>query len=202
MQIAEYLPNGSIAVISRDRAPSSTTKNHLRILHSAIRHKNVVEVRDFSGAAWPVAHAEFESVRAEREAAVRSRRAQSAVHHGLVAAARKTKKPSHEYELLVGSLGTVLRTKKKEQAEEAWREYVAMSKEGVGRAAGEDVTLMQDGEPMKEHYGTMDPFGATPSASRAAIRAIKHESGGNPHVYRGVKDSALKARVSKLLGKK
>lgn len=56
------------------------------------------------------------------------------------------------YEVTVGNIGHVYTgpSGKKARADFAW--YVKQSKLGVGRAAGEQVTLCKDGEPIKEHF--------------------------------------------------
>jgi len=61
-----------------------------------------------------------------------------------------------EYEVLVGNIGTVLRTNNLTHAESVFQEYVKMSLGGYGRAAGESVTILRKGEPYKEYQGTVD----------------------------------------------
>jgi hypothetical protein len=73
--------------------------------------------------------------------------------------AKKTsrrKNPSDDYEVIVGNVGTVYRGDKLGLAIKAFTEYVKKSKSDVGRASGESVVLMVDGEPMREHYGDND----------------------------------------------
>jgi hypothetical protein len=56
-----------------------------------------------------------------------------------------------KYEVIVGNVGTTLTT---DNGAEALREYGAWkhaSKHGIGRAHGEPVTLMRDGEPWHEY---------------------------------------------------
>lgn len=56
------------------------------------------------------------------------------------------------YDVIVGNIGT-LQCEDKEHAEATFTYYVELSIGGRGRAAGEDVTLCVDGEPIKEHTG-------------------------------------------------
>jgi hypothetical protein len=60
------------------------------------------------------------------------------------------------YEVLVGNVGTVLTTNSLRQAQGVYRDYVAASKAGVGRAAGEAVGLFCDGEPIREYESESD----------------------------------------------
>lgn len=57
------------------------------------------------------------------------------------------------YEVLVSNIGSVYTGTDAEQAEADYDYYVRESKSGLGRAGKEDVTLMIDGEPDKEHQG-------------------------------------------------
>jgi hypothetical protein len=61
------------------------------------------------------------------------------------------KQKSKSYEVLVGNIGTVLTTAKRTEAEGVYKDYVAASKAGVGRAGGEAVALLCDGEPIREY---------------------------------------------------
>jgi hypothetical protein len=56
-------------------------------------------------------------------------------------------------QVIVGNIGTVYNGSVMKQANETYRSYVALSKLPVGRAAGEDVTMMVGGEPKKEFVG-------------------------------------------------
>lgn len=60
----------------------------------------------------------------------------------------------HKYEVIVGNIGTVYSGNNFMQASAKYATYVKQSKSGVGRAGGESVTLMHDGEIRKEHEGT------------------------------------------------
>lgn len=64
----------------------------------------------------------------------------------------------HDYEVVVGNVGTVYRGRSLKKAMKVFADYVEASKRGApdgsaGRASGEDVTLLRDGEPHKEHVG-------------------------------------------------
>ena len=55
------------------------------------------------------------------------------------------------YEVVVGNIGTVYDGPHGTTARAAFREYVHASKQARGRAAGEQVTMFEDGEPVKEY---------------------------------------------------
>ncbi len=61
-----------------------------------------------------------------------------------------------EFSVLVGNVGSIA-CENKIDAEKSFNEYVEMSKAKYGRASGEDVYLMEDGEPVKEYWGTQKP---------------------------------------------
>lgn len=58
------------------------------------------------------------------------------------------------FEVIVGNVGTVYTGEDCGTAMELFLSYQQESKKGYGRASGESVTLMQDGEIMYEHAGT------------------------------------------------
>ena len=60
------------------------------------------------------------------------------------------------WEVIVGNIGRVYEDYNALWARSYFNTYVGQSKRGEGRAAGENVTLMCDGEIMKEHVGTQD----------------------------------------------
>ena len=60
-------------------------------------------------------------------------------------------KKEKEYVVNVGNIGNITCDTRKE-AEQVYNKYVAMSKSGKGRAGNEHVSLMIDGEPVKEHF--------------------------------------------------
>jgi len=53
---------------------------------------------------------------------------------------------SNNFEVLVGNIGTVLRTPCPVEARAIYEAYVQQSCSAFGRAAGEDVTLFRNGE--------------------------------------------------------
>lgn len=55
------------------------------------------------------------------------------------------------YEVIVGNIGTVYRGSDSHLAYIEYEEAVGASQSGYGRAAGEPVTLFEDGEVIKEH---------------------------------------------------
>ena len=61
-----------------------------------------------------------------------------------------------KYTVICANLGTVHETNNRKDAENVFNEYVQMSKDGYGRAAGEDVYLMlKDCTIIKEHIGAI-----------------------------------------------
>lgn len=60
------------------------------------------------------------------------------------------------YEVIVGNIGIVYSGTDRSDAFHSYNSYVELSVDEVGRAAGESVTLMEDGEPIKEHEGAVD----------------------------------------------
>lgn len=70
------------------------------------------------------------------------------------------------YEVIVGNIGTVYEGPHGTTARAAFREYVHASKQARGRAGGEQVTMFEDGEPVKEYVPAdwettheINPFG-------------------------------------------
>lgn len=61
-----------------------------------------------------------------------------------------------KYEVIVGNIGIVYSGTNRSEAYHSFDAYVECSVDGVGRAAFEDVTLMLNGEPLKEHRGSID----------------------------------------------
>lgn len=57
------------------------------------------------------------------------------------------------YEVIVGNVGKVCQTMDKTEAEDKFGYYVTASVNNEGRAGGENVTLMHDGEIIREHDG-------------------------------------------------
>jgi hypothetical protein len=62
-------------------------------------------------------------------------------------------KEKSEYVVNVGNIGNIPEGTYSE-ALKTFNEYVKQSKAKYGRASGEDVILMKDGEPVKEYFGT------------------------------------------------
>ena len=58
-----------------------------------------------------------------------------------------------KYIVNVGNIGNI-RCGSMEDAEKTYSKYVSQSESGYGRAGGEYVGLMVDGEPTKEHFGS------------------------------------------------
>lgn len=61
-----------------------------------------------------------------------------------------------KYQVIVGNIGTVYYGNDYEGASADFDYYVLRSKDGVGAASGESVTMFEDGEPVKEFYGKND----------------------------------------------
>jgi hypothetical protein len=60
-----------------------------------------------------------------------------------------------DYEVHVSNVGQVYRGGSQRKALIEFNAYVAISKEGRGRAGGESVTLFKDGEVFREFYGEL-----------------------------------------------
>ena len=60
--------------------------------------------------------------------------------------------------VIVGNIGTIDEYPSKNQGLKVYKEYVEASKMPFGRASGESVSLIdvETGEPIKEHFGTID----------------------------------------------
>jgi len=57
-----------------------------------------------------------------------------------------------KYQVIVGNVGTVYDGDDKEQALKDYRACISLSRDCVaGRMSGEQVTLFEDGEILKEH---------------------------------------------------
>jgi hypothetical protein len=61
-----------------------------------------------------------------------------------------------KYEVLVGNIGSVINTDSLKDAQDAYVEYVEQSKSETGRAGGEDVHFLEDGEPIKDFMGSLN----------------------------------------------
>lgn len=58
------------------------------------------------------------------------------------------------YEVLVSNIGKVHEGDSRTEAELVFADYLWKSKNNHGRAAGEDVSLWRNNEPIREHIGT------------------------------------------------
>ena len=61
-----------------------------------------------------------------------------------------------QYQIIVGNVGTAYDGDDGAAADAIFREYVRASCDGIGRAAGESVTMMDGGEIVREHVGALD----------------------------------------------
>ena len=59
----------------------------------------------------------------------------------------------NKYEVIVSNIGTVWTGNNPVDANREYGECVLASKQGAGRIGGESVTLMENGEPIKEYAG-------------------------------------------------
>jgi hypothetical protein len=74
-----------------------------------------------------------------------------------------------EYVVNVGNIGNV-ECKNKKEALEVFKDYVEQSKSGRGRAAGESVYVLEDGEPIKEYIGTYQESKRVMSKAREFLK--------------------------------
>ena len=58
------------------------------------------------------------------------------------------------YAVHCGNIGNVYTGHSRENALAVYNEYVSQSKANYGRAAGESITMLEDGEPCAEYNGT------------------------------------------------
>lgn len=75
------------------------------------------------------------------------------VGRDLAERARREAEGISEYEVVVGNIGTVYRGPDESMALKKFEIYVAQSEEGYGRASGESVTILKDGDVWREHMG-------------------------------------------------
>lgn len=78
-----------------------------------------------------------------------------------------------KFEVTVGNIGTVERTDSHKTAMATYREYVSQSKNNYGRAAGEDVVLWEDGEPIEEYYGGLNSSRYDENVKRITVDQIQ-----------------------------
>ena len=60
------------------------------------------------------------------------------------------------HEVVVGNVGTVYSGEDAAVASVKYADYRELSEANLGRAAGESVTWLQDGEVYREYVGTVD----------------------------------------------
>jgi hypothetical protein len=80
------------------------------------------------------------------------------------------------WEVIVGNVGTVFDGTRESAARQTYKDYVIQSKSGNGRAGGEDVTLMKNGEPVNEHFGAngnVDETRRRPAMHAASMRPLR-----------------------------
>ena len=63
---------------------------------------------------------------------------------------------SRTWEVIVGNIGTVYSGPSGAIARQKYGDYQDMSQDNYGRASGESVVLMCNGEPVKEYAGTVE----------------------------------------------
>ena len=61
-----------------------------------------------------------------------------------------------EYQVIVGNIGTVYDGPNPIEANKVYGTYKSLSQCDVGRASGESVTVLRDGEIQHEHIGEQD----------------------------------------------
>ena len=61
-----------------------------------------------------------------------------------------------KYQVVVGNIGTIYDGNNYVTAMSNYSKYVDASKNNYGRAAGENVILMRDNEPMVEYFGDIN----------------------------------------------
>ena len=71
----------------------------------------------------------------------------------------KRENAGSRFEVHIGNLGKVYSGDRHDYAMAVFKEYVKDSKSPSGRASGEDVVLMEAGEPIKEYKGTLKNTG-------------------------------------------
>ncbi len=76
------------------------------------------------------------------------------------------------HSILVGNIGEI-QAQSHAEAKRVFREYVAQSKSGCGRASGEPVTLLENGNPIREYFPSL-PFPTLLELTKA-VRAYAQE---------------------------
>lgn len=88
-----------------------------------------------------------------------------------------------KYQVIVGNIGTVYDGESPIEANKAWGEYKKQSGTGVGRAAGEIVTLMKNGEPDRQFDPTTETY-HPPRRRRPKLAEAASEIGIPPEQVR------------------
>jgi len=65
-------------------------------------------------------------------------------------------KVKHEWDLVVGNVGTFRYGSNGFEAVRDYNDYVRMSKDNYGRVSGETVILFRDGEVYREYLGILE----------------------------------------------
>jgi hypothetical protein len=107
-----------------------------------------------------------------------------------------TRLPLHDYEVVVGNIGTVYSGRNGFEANKKYSTYMKQSKDGYGRAGGEDVTLLKDGEISKEHFGTVENPKRNPIPIKWATAKVR-KVGNDIQVMLFPKGKVAKRRVVK-----
>lgn len=117
----------------------------------------------------------------------------------------KSKKMKDEYCVLVGNVGEISCESKKE-ASDTYKRFVSLSKGGKGSAAGSDVCMCLNGEPVKTFIGShVEDTGCEDEAEivyrTGGVAGSKHVSVTKgyrmPHGYKAVKGKDKNKRYSK-----
>ena len=61
-----------------------------------------------------------------------------------------------KYQVIVGNIGTAHDGNNKKVAQKHYKDYVNISKEPFGRASGEQVSLIMNGEPIMDYIPEID----------------------------------------------
>ena len=83
-----------------------------------------------------------------------------------------------KYSVIVGNIGQAFESEDKAEAMLAFDDWVLLSKLEQGKAANEPVTLMEDGEPIREY--TPDPFAGSfmhPAIEHGEYFEVETENG-------------------------
>lgn len=92
------------------------------------------------------------------------------------------------HQIIVGNVGTILTTTVHNQAQGAFDDWVLTSKANSGRAAGELVAWLRDGEPYREYQPPRRPDDTLPdhemTASQLAVKYSPNGDGEHPRFQR------------------